>query len=155
MTEYGDYLKIGRTRNPLVRLQALESESRKKYSKSIGRIALSDNHRDYYASERVMQKQFSKYRIAGTELFTIGFDEAVALKPQYNISENELIVQIPLCELSNLKDKCAKLEEVNYKISEELRFAKKIAEALGFDWTKFYEEASDSARQETVVETNQ
>ena len=24
--------------------------------------------------------------------------------------------------------------------------AKKIAEALGFDWTKFYEEASDSAR---------
>ena len=38
------------------------------------------------------------------------------------------------------------LREENKRLSEELKFAKKIAEALGFDWTKFYEEANISAR---------
>lgn len=121
--EYSDRIKIGRTKHPRSRLKThvLNALAR---GESIGRVAIHNVSDNYYSAERQAIELFSEKRIDATEEFKVSFDEAMTIL-NGTPSDNEQLRN----EIERLK--------------KELRFAKKIAEALGFDWTKFYEETHD------------
>ncbi len=123
--EYPESVKIGRTRHPRSRLKAHQSNALKN-QRVIGRVAIKYVEDNYLGAERELLRRFADKRIENTEEFLIGFEDVINSAPK---EENHTTFS----ELELLRAE-------NKRLSEELKFAKKIAEALGFDWTKFYEE---------------
>lgn len=123
--EYADRVKIGRTRHPRSRIRTHLTNAQKNGS-IIGRIAVKAIDDDFYSAETNLHHRFDDRRIEKTEEFLVPFDEVI------RESHPETVNAVAL--------KIAFLEEENKRLANELRFAKKIAEALGFDWTLFYEE---------------
>lgn len=122
--EYADRVKIGRTKHPKSRIRTHYINA-KKSGRTIGRIAVKNAENDYYSAESNLHHRFDDRRIENTEEFSVSFEEV--------ISEIHEAVNTDTSEVDLLK------EEIK-RLTEELRFAKKIAEALGFEWTKFYED---------------
>ena len=76
LIEYGDYIKIGCTRNPLNRFKTLSNTARV-HDQMIGRIYITQVHTNYRNNESIMHKHFQKQRKENTELFFITLEEGV------------------------------------------------------------------------------
>jgi hypothetical protein len=123
--EYPESVKIGRTKHPRSRLRTHQNNALKS-QRAIGRVAIKYVNDNYWRAERELLQRFADMRIENTEEFLIKFEDVINC-----MSEEKNHTKISELEL---------LREENKRLSEELKFAKKIAEALGFDWTKFYED---------------
>lgn len=90
VVEYGDYIKIGSSIYPYNRYRSFVGEAR--YGqKKIGRIAISCSHTNFRQNEHKLHKQYSEYRIEGTELFKLPFKKVVKecwRLVLYNFSDN-------------------------------------------------------------------
>ena len=75
--EYGDFVKIGSTKNPYERLRALRKNAEYN-SLSIGRIAISPAHTNYRENEKELHKLFGNSRNGNTELFKISLDDFIS-----------------------------------------------------------------------------
>lgn len=72
--EYGRWVKIGSTKNPIERYSSLKRTAEKYGSATLGRIGISKPHTNYKESEQILHKRFYQYRISGSELFDVSFD---------------------------------------------------------------------------------
>lgn len=75
--EYGDYIKIGSTKQPYTRLGTFIREAQNYGNSEIGRFAMSGAHTNYRENEKSIHFALSKFRKKGTELFNITFDDAI------------------------------------------------------------------------------
>ena len=127
--EYADRVKIGRTKHPAERIRT-HKRNAEIAGRTISRVAIKTvGSYGYCAAEKELLHIFADKRIDGTEEFAVSFEEV--LNDDAKRKANQTISELEL------------LKEENKRLSEELKFAKKIAEALGFDWTKFYEEKNE------------
>lgn len=101
--EYGKYLKIGCTKNPLERLRTLSSNAKLYHDVVLGRIYITPMHTNYPENERILHRHFALRRKDNSELFSISIEEAIGS-----------IAEIPLSFL----DESAEKEERHKKIIE-------------------------------------
>ena len=73
--EYGDFVKIGSTKNPYQRLMALRRNAVNYGNSEIGRFAISIPHTNYVENERKMHEHFKNVRKQGSELFNCTLEE--------------------------------------------------------------------------------
>lgn len=89
IVEFGDKTKIGCTNNPSRRIGQLKATAA--YGGLVlGRIALTPEHTNYRDTEQLLHLYFSKYRVEGTELFKLGFDEIMASLPELPLKDESL-----------------------------------------------------------------
>lgn len=81
--EYGKFLKIGSTRNPIERLRTLSSNARLYHDVVLGKIYITPMHTNFEKNEIILHNFFRDERKDNSELFDITIDEAV--KSIYNI----------------------------------------------------------------------
>lgn len=74
---FDDKVKIGCTTNPKNRIKTIERILRNFAGTEIKKVALSEAHSNYYGNEKHVHNMFSEYRISGSEVFNIPFDEVV------------------------------------------------------------------------------
>lgn len=81
-------IKIGSTRNPKVRMQGVHYAA-KSYAAGAEtrRVAISAPHSLFRASEARLHKQLAAFRIKGTELFRMPFDDALKHCNAYAVSK--------------------------------------------------------------------
>ena len=85
LIEWGEFVKIGCTKNPVQRFKALARYVEYGDVKT-GKLALSVPIEDYFFYENHLHNYFSSYRQQGTELFDISLEDAVEYL-EYSISE--------------------------------------------------------------------
>ena len=74
--EWGDKIKIGKTKNPKRRLKELTTIA--DYGEiKIGDVAVSIQHTNYSETENLIHKHFNKFRIGKTEVFNITMDDVL------------------------------------------------------------------------------
>lgn len=89
IVEFGDKTKIGCTTNPSRRIGQLKATAA--YGGLVlGRIALTPEHTNYREIESLLHGYFAKYRVEGTELFKLGFDEILASLPELPLKNESL-----------------------------------------------------------------
>lgn len=79
LLEYGGHVKIGSTKQPHIRMQALRRNAESYGDVRIGRLALSTPHTNYRENEKTLHQSFKPYRKSGTELFEVAFDDALKM----------------------------------------------------------------------------
>lgn len=78
IAEYGDFIKIGSTKNAKERISALARQAR--YDGiCINRIALTIPHTNYVKNEKKMHIKLNEYRVGNTELFNVDFENAIMI----------------------------------------------------------------------------
>ena len=75
--EYGDFVKIGSTKNPYQRLMALKRNAVNYGNLKIGRLAISIPHTNYVENEKKLHEHFKSKRKQGSELFDYRFDDVL------------------------------------------------------------------------------
>lgn len=75
--EYGDTIKIGSSKKPYTRLMSLRRNAEKYGNITLGRMAISKLHTNYFSNEKVIHKKLDSLRKNGTELFFVGFEETL------------------------------------------------------------------------------
>lgn len=75
--EYGDFVKIGSTKNPYQRLMALRRNAVNYGNFEIGRFAISIPHTNYVENERKLHEHFKNVRKQGSELFDCALEAVV------------------------------------------------------------------------------
>lgn len=121
--EYGKFLKIGSTQNPIERLRTLSSNARLYHDVVLGKIYITPMHTNFEKNEIILHNFFRDERKDNSELFDITIDEAV--KSIYNIP---LLFSLQIPEtakkaenfidatISNIKQSCA--ERVTMSIAD-------------------------------------
>lgn len=74
--EYGNYIKIGSTKNPYERIASLKNQARY-HDFSTGRVAITVSHINYVENEKKLHEAFKKFRKNHLELFFLDFDKAI------------------------------------------------------------------------------
>lgn len=72
--EYGDYIKIGQSRNPYNRITQLRMQAENYGTCKLGRVAVSIPCSNYENIEKLLHEFWSEFRKESTELFDIPFD---------------------------------------------------------------------------------
>ena len=80
--EYGEGIKIGCSKQPSKRINAIKSHARNYSDIIIGRIAVSTEHTNYKENEEMLHKHFGSFRKAKSEIFRISFGEALSSLPR-------------------------------------------------------------------------
>ena len=80
--EYGDYLKIGRTKNLAQRISFLTYQAINYSQTDTRRIAYSIQHSNYAQNENILHKFFKDKRVGKGELFSLTLDDFLASMPQ-------------------------------------------------------------------------
>ena len=115
--EYGDMLKIGATSKPYLRLKNLASLAEKYSNTSVGLMALSPAHYNYYENEKRLHNFFTLKRFKNGELFhlTISdfFKEINDAKLKYitkdeNCVDSEKFIKMMLHTDEEVPKKCKK-----------------------------------------------
>ena len=75
--EYGDFVKIGSTKNPYQRLMALKRNAVNYGNLKIGRFAISIPHTNYVENEKHLHEYFKDKRKRGSELFDCALEEII------------------------------------------------------------------------------
>lgn len=104
--EYGDKLKIGCSKQPYTRVMALRRNAEKYGNAILGRICISIPHTNYKEIESFLHKRFSNFRVEGTELFDVTFNDFV------KIFKNEKI---------DFKDETEKFEKKSQAFFEAMK----------------------------------
>lgn len=104
--EYGDYIKIGSTRGPHLRIKKLSHIARDYHQSTIGSIIVSKEHTNYRKNERQLHSFFNKYRLNNSELFAIQINDVI-----------EYLLQDELLYL----DESQKMEERNETIYKGMK----------------------------------
>ena len=78
LAQIGDLVKIGKTIFPYGRIIGLKVMFENYGDKEVGLCAISEEHRNYIANEKILHKYFEKDRIPKTELFRVDFDRAIS-----------------------------------------------------------------------------
>lgn len=84
--EYGEHLKIGRTKNLKERVRVLSRQAANYADLPIGRVAYTEYHAGYVANEKLLHERFSDNRKEGTELFDITLDAFLREAPLLRLS---------------------------------------------------------------------
>lgn len=74
--EFGDLVKIGCSASPFKRIKSVCRNMREKnlFPK---RVFVSRDHSNYKGNEHIFHNKFSEFRISGTELFRIKFEDVL------------------------------------------------------------------------------
>jgi len=75
--EYGDFVKIGSSINPYMRLQTFIRDAENYNNTKIGRVVVTPSHSNYKNNERFLHNHYATKRKQGTELFSISLNEYV------------------------------------------------------------------------------
>lgn len=75
--EYGDYIKIGSSKQPITRIKSLCSNALRYHDLKIGKIAITYPHTNYKENENILHQHFLKKQKEKTELFNITLYEAI------------------------------------------------------------------------------
>lgn len=103
--ECGSYVKIGSTKSPFSRLTSLLHQSNDYGDVSVGRYAISGFHTNYHENKIAVCQRLSCYRKDDTDLFNVGFDEAVNVISSLELKdESEMIKERGEVFLSGMKD---------------------------------------------------
>jgi hypothetical protein len=81
VVEYGNAIKIGRTKKLVQRVKQLKTGANCYSDKKIGRIAYSIAHTNYLKNEHEIHKCFQNKRIGNGELFDITLEEFFSQLP--------------------------------------------------------------------------
>lgn len=81
--EYGNFLKIGCSKQPYTGMQTLKRNAEKYADLKIGRVAISQAHTNYKENKKLIHELFKKSRKQGTELFDLSFDSAFKKVKKY------------------------------------------------------------------------
>lgn len=92
--EYGEYIKIGCTKNPVKRLGRLYSNAKSYHDLVLGRIFVTTAHTNYTENEAILHKYFDKERKKNSELFNLTLEEVI-----------EAVFKIPLVFLDESEEK--------------------------------------------------
>lgn len=76
--EYGEFVKIGSTKNPYQRLMALKRSAVNYGEWGIGKIAISIPHTNYVENEKKLHKHFNGKRKQGSELFDCRLEDVIS-----------------------------------------------------------------------------
>lgn len=79
LVEYGDMLKIGKSKQPYTRLKQIKNNAVRYGNIKIGRIAVSKPHTNYGENEKEIHSILKKYREGRSELFDISLDDAMTI----------------------------------------------------------------------------
>lgn len=79
--EWDGIVKIGSTKHPFQRFNALKHTAEKYGDSKVGRIAFSKPHTNYLKNENYLHTFFKSHRKIGSELFEISFDEVLGSIP--------------------------------------------------------------------------
>ena len=104
--EYGNFIKIGCTKNPYKRISTLKAQGEKYGDKKIGRVAITPMCTNYTKIEKIIHELFKDKRKDQTELFDMDFYEAVTGTMGSNLDyldESEAILAHQEAALSFLK----------------------------------------------------
>lgn len=113
LLEWGNLgVKIGQSRRPAQRIKEWEHYARYGGFK-FGRIAITPIHTNYITNEGILHVYFDKYRVSGTELFAIPFDDVLAKLPVLNYEE------IPLTSASVAKKYGIEDEDIDLTTTRE------------------------------------
>ena len=86
--EWGNFTKIGRTKNPYQRAKTLMRTAEKYGGVKAGRFAVSVGHSNFAENEKKLHNHFAKYRMNGSELFSKAFDEVYCSLPKLKYEDN-------------------------------------------------------------------
>lgn len=87
--EYGQYLKIGRTRTPYQRIKSIASQAKNYAEVMVGRFAVSKPHTNFVENERLLHEHF-RYARRNGELFEVTLDDFLNnLPPMRFLDETE------------------------------------------------------------------
>ena len=75
--EFGEYVKIGSSKNIKDRIKSLRSMCTKYCGKTLGRAYISEPHINYIENERLLHEVFSGVCVRGSELFDISIEDVV------------------------------------------------------------------------------
>jgi len=75
--EYGEYVKIGTTKEPYKRVRNLSSLGRDYANIETGRIAVSPTHTNRNSNENILHELFSDKRVKNGELFSVSLENAL------------------------------------------------------------------------------
>lgn len=89
--EWGNKTKIGCSTNPSNRINQLKATAL--YGGvNLGRIALTPGHTNYLEIESFLHRHYAEYRIEGTELFNLEFDEVLSSLPALPLKDESQIL---------------------------------------------------------------
>ena len=98
--EYGNCVKIGKTRNLAERIKTLTSQAKKYSLTNTGLVAYTEAHSNYSDNEKLLHHVFKDKRIDDGELFAIDLDYFIKHVPdislRYDVLENDGEVLIGL-----------------------------------------------------------
>lgn len=75
--EWGENIKIGCSKSPRTRYAALKRQAEKYGKERLRRIAISDEHTNYFDSEKIAHEIVSEHRLDSTELFSLSLESAI------------------------------------------------------------------------------
>lgn len=84
--EYGDFLKIGKSKNIYQRISALSHQGAKYSDLVIGDVAILPKCTNYGDIEKEVHRLLHSYAKEDTELFKIGFRDAIAIIQNSNLN---------------------------------------------------------------------
>lgn len=102
IVEYGEYIKIGFTKNMKKRMKELQNIAQNYSNRSLHRVAWTDLHTNYSQNENNLHLLFNDRRIVTGELFDISFEKAFEALKALNLEDNSisrLNKNIPITEV--------------------------------------------------------
>lgn len=163
--EIGDKVKIGATQNPYRRYKELSKYAEYFGRVTMGRIAVSVPHDNYYQNEALLHKLFAEARHEGTEMFNMSLEEVIDKIPDsLQYWEGKVKVGGDMIGLKRFVK--GEVDPKDYVIKEEERFEfdyldrilarnfpthiAEIAEDYGMDYSDFLAELCDLGVYDTV-----
>ena len=122
--EYGEYIKIGQSRNLAKRMKSLISQAKKYSLTDTGRVAYTESHSNYSKNEAFLHSVFKDKRLENGELFAMNLEYFAMYLPNLSYEHN-----VPTGDITSLKQAviyALKQKGINLEDEKEKKLTKTV-----------------------------